>query len=361
MAHSPQRVAAHDVRGTSARGIARLEVERALSNSAARNPAAARARSRPSLALRSSGIRPRSGRTHPMRRSSQATCRRRSREDHRTAGVLGPEFEVDPNVLIPRPETEHLIEVARQRLGDRRGAALQVADVGTGSGCIAVALAREFPDAQIVATDISKAALEVASRNAVRHGVGDRIRMLQTDVLQSLLAADEAPETLFDLIISNPPYIGRTEQVVLATRGSRARTPPSAFRRRARPRHLSTAHPAGRNVAEPRRPVDRRAWLRLGQRIRQNHRRTIVLEAYSDHQRSGRHPAGARSQHIAQHQMPGPLLLARGTMKHVLDPSRFQVRENHRVKTQRLPDRSKTLLTALRKSTDSSCQSTPTN
>ena len=85
------------------------------------------------------------------------------------------EFEVNPSVLIPRPETEHLIEVALERLSNRRDEPLRIADVGTGSGCIAVALAREFPQAQIVATDISPAALEVARRNAARHGLQDRI------------------------------------------------------------------------------------------------------------------------------------------------------------------------------------------
>jgi release factor glutamine methyltransferase len=115
-------------------------------------------------------------------------------------------------VLIPRPETEHLIEVALDRLGQRREAPLRIADVGTGSGCIAVALAREFPEAQIVATDISPAALEVASRNAARHGVQNRLTMVRTNLLQSCLAASEPAAPLFDLIVSNPPYIGRAEQ-----------------------------------------------------------------------------------------------------------------------------------------------------
>src|SRR6202007_587412 len=94
----------------------------------------------------------------------------------------GLEFEVTPDVLIPRPETEHVIEVALDRLAVRElragrkqtltGEGLQIADIGTGSGCIAIALARELPAAQFVATDISQAGLEVAHRNVIRHAVG---------------------------------------------------------------------------------------------------------------------------------------------------------------------------------------------
>ena len=127
----------------------------------------------------------------------------------------GLEFEVNRDVLIPRPETEHLIEVALERLGSRglkinaAGAAnspLRVADVGTGSGCIAVALAREMPHAEIVAIDISEAALAVARRNATRHGVADQIQFIQSDFLVS--CREFAP---FDLIVSNPPYVDRDE------------------------------------------------------------------------------------------------------------------------------------------------------
>src|SRR5271169_4249381 len=90
----------------------------------------------------------------------------------------GLDFEVTPAVLIPRPETEHVIEVALERLGvgsdadsPHRKYPFRIADIGTGSGCIAIALAYELPSAQIIATDISAAALEVASRNAARHAV----------------------------------------------------------------------------------------------------------------------------------------------------------------------------------------------
>jgi len=125
----------------------------------------------------------------------------------------GIEFEVSPDVLIPRPETEHLIEVALARLGDsRRGAPLLAADVGTGSGCIAVALAKELPNAKISATDISSAALLVARRNAERHGVAGRITFLECNLL------DAAPvQVPFDLILSNPPYVARKDSPSLAT------------------------------------------------------------------------------------------------------------------------------------------------
>src|SRR6267143_1978375 len=117
----------------------------------------------------------------------------------------GLEFEVTPDVLIPRPETEHVIEVALDRLAGREirtgckqtfsGEGLQIADIGTGSGCIAVALAKELPGATIYATDISSAALAVARRNATRHSVSDRIHFLESSLL------DEASHLslLFDL------------------------------------------------------------------------------------------------------------------------------------------------------------------
>src|SRR5438552_4057717 len=105
----------------------------------------------------------------------------------------GLEFEVTPDVLIPRPETEQVIEVALDRLAVRElragrkqtftGEGLQIADIGTGSGCIAIALAKELPQASIFATDISPAALTVARRNATRHGVSDRIHFIESNLL----------------------------------------------------------------------------------------------------------------------------------------------------------------------------------
>src|ERR1700688_4526475 len=137
----------------------------------------------------------------------------------------GLDFEVTPDVLIPRPETEHLIEVAMERLGlgsaagsPRRKEKFRIADVGTGSGCIAISLAQEFPNAQIFATDISVAALEVARRNAARHGVDSRVEFIECNWMdafprQSPVTRHQAPR--FDLIASNPPYIGRQEAASL--------------------------------------------------------------------------------------------------------------------------------------------------
>ena len=146
----------------------------------------------------------------------------------------GLEFEVTPAVLIPRPETEHVVEVALERLGARGikldmatgepSPALRVADVGTGSGCLAVSLAHELPHAEIFATDISAEALEVAHRNAAHHRVSDRIHFHQTDLLEVLLHESR----LFDLIVSNPPYVARDEAASLQ-REVREHEPESAL------------------------------------------------------------------------------------------------------------------------------------
>jgi release factor glutamine methyltransferase len=133
----------------------------------------------------------------------------------------GLEFEVAPGVLIPRPETEHVVEVALERfsvkhghsfardtsLGAAAGGALRIADVGTGSGCLAIALAKEFPEATVMATDISATALDIARRNAARHGVSTRIEFHECSLLDDFLPSPLS----FDLIVSNPPYIARTE------------------------------------------------------------------------------------------------------------------------------------------------------
>jgi release factor glutamine methyltransferase len=162
----------------------------------------------------------------------------------------GLEFEVTPDVLIPRPETEHLIEVALDRLAVRElrsgrdpkltGEGLTIVDIGTGSGCIAIALAKELSTAQIYATDISPAALAVAQSNATRLGFSSRIQFLESNLFsafssspdsslyRSPVAGHRSPSSnqspitnhqslLFDLIISNPPYIGRREAPSLPT------------------------------------------------------------------------------------------------------------------------------------------------
>ena len=118
-------------------------------------------------------------------------------------------FEVTPDVLVPRPETETLVTAALERLPDAE-AELRVLDVGTGSGAVALALATERPKAQVVATDLSGAALAVAGRNAERLGLADRVAFAEGDLFEPL--AGER----FDLVISNPPYIGRGEADSLA-------------------------------------------------------------------------------------------------------------------------------------------------
>jgi release factor glutamine methyltransferase len=123
---------------------------------------------------------------------------------------FGLRLEVDPGVLIPRPETEQVVEHALSLIrGARR---LRILDVGTGSGCIALALKHERPDAEIFACDVSVQALEVARRNADRYG-GD-VHFFPCDILSS---DDETvlPASL-DLLISNPPYIPEGEAASLA-------------------------------------------------------------------------------------------------------------------------------------------------
>ncbi|WP_241697117.1 peptide chain release factor N(5)-glutamine methyltransferase [Mariprofundus sp. KV] len=120
-------------------------------------------------------------------------------------------FHVSPDVLIPRPETEHLIEALLEQFPDS-DAAYRFCDIGTGSGCIAITLACEYPQARIVATDISEAALRIARCNAERLNVSDRITFRHGDMLQPLQEEDGP----FDAIISNPPYVAKHEMDALA-------------------------------------------------------------------------------------------------------------------------------------------------
>jgi release factor glutamine methyltransferase len=115
----------------------------------------------------------------------------------------GLDFQLNPAVLIPRPETELLVDQGRAWLQANPGRN-RAADVGTGSGCIAVSLATHHPELHVTATDISAAALQTAHKNAARHSVAQRMRFVQAD----LLAALRGP---FDLICANPPYIPSTE------------------------------------------------------------------------------------------------------------------------------------------------------
>ncbi len=111
----------------------------------------------------------------------------------------GLDFEVTTDVLIPRPETELLIEAALKLAPPDP---FMICDVGTGSGCISIVLAHQRQNAQIVAVDISGAALQVAKRNARKHHVSDRIQFVVSDCFASL-----DPQHLFDMVVSNPPYV----------------------------------------------------------------------------------------------------------------------------------------------------------
>ena len=120
---------------------------------------------------------------------------------------FGLPFFVTSDVLIPRPETEHLVEAAIARL--QHHPAPRIADVGTGSGAIAVALAHALPHAEVIALDISPAALGVAMRNAQRNHVAHRIRFVESDLLAAIQGES------FDAIVSNPPYIAFSERPTL--------------------------------------------------------------------------------------------------------------------------------------------------
>lgn len=124
-------------------------------------------------------------------------------------------FAVGPGVLIPRPETELLVEKALERaraVADREGA-VRIIDLGTGSGCIAISLAKHLPEASVVAVDLSSEALKWAERNSAAHGVGSRIELVEHDFRNSPLPSWRGG---FDLAVSNPPYIRNGEWAGLA-------------------------------------------------------------------------------------------------------------------------------------------------
>ncbi|MEE9405242.1 MAG: peptide chain release factor N(5)-glutamine methyltransferase [Algisphaera sp.] len=121
------------------------------------------------------------------------------------APFFGLELEVNPAVLIPRPSTETLVEFVLQDARHREGNPIALADVCTGSGAVAVALAKHLPAASVVATDLSEPALEVARRNIIEHGVADQIDVRRGDLYAPLA------EARFDYLLSNPPYIRDAE------------------------------------------------------------------------------------------------------------------------------------------------------
>ena len=129
----------------------------------------------------------------------------------------GLDLIVSPAVLIPRPETEHVVETVlelatnnSQSTSQKSDTLLRIVDVGTGSGAIALSLANELPSAEIHATDISPEALEVAKANAARHDLSSRIHFHHGDLLAGL--SDIGPAADFDFVASNPPYVGESEE-----------------------------------------------------------------------------------------------------------------------------------------------------
>lgn len=122
------------------------------------------------------------------------------------------EFDVTPDVLIPRPETEHLVEaVIDWKKAQAATGPMRLLDVGTGSGCIAIALAAQITDLVCVASDVSEDALGVARRNATKHGLTDRIQFLQHNILNGSPALSGP----FDILVSNPPYVASNEITAL--------------------------------------------------------------------------------------------------------------------------------------------------
>jgi release factor glutamine methyltransferase len=116
-------------------------------------------------------------------------------------------FQVNNQVLIPRPETEHVVVSALEAVKSIEARPLRIMDIGTGSGCIAVTLAKHIDDCQIAATDLSDAALQVARTNAEAHGVSEQVRFLSGDLFEALPSGSGPVH----MIVSNPPYIGTSE------------------------------------------------------------------------------------------------------------------------------------------------------
>ena len=115
---------------------------------------------------------------------------------------------MSPVTLIPRPETEYLVELVIHKLKDKKSDELNICDIGTGCGCIAIVLAMNFNSAKIIATDISEKALILAKENSVLHNIEHRIGFLKSDLFENV-------NDKFDLIISNPPYVAESEKVNL--------------------------------------------------------------------------------------------------------------------------------------------------
>lgn len=127
-----------------------------------------------------------------------------------SCGFWSLDLKIDARALIPRPETEHLIDLAKSYASGEPERAWRIVDVGTGSGAIALALATELPNATILAIDRSADALELARENAEALDLRERVKFVQADLLAPLLAVPGAPRKV-DLVVSNPPYVGLTD------------------------------------------------------------------------------------------------------------------------------------------------------
>lgn len=123
----------------------------------------------------------------------------------------GLTFKVDQNVLIPRPETEELVDWIIKNSNENQG--LRILDIGTGSGCIAISLAKQLPDAEVYALDISKKALQVALYNAKLNKVS--IQFIEQDILKTNVTLKGADNLQFDIIVSNPPYVRASEKAAI--------------------------------------------------------------------------------------------------------------------------------------------------
>ena len=121
-----------------------------------------------------------------------------------TVSFYGRTYQLTPDVLIPRPETEQLVDLAIQFAHEQQHKAPRICDLGTGSGVMAISLALELPDAAVVACDIDQRVLNVARRNAAMHGMSERIEFVEADMTSD---ADVQALGTFDIVVSNPPYI----------------------------------------------------------------------------------------------------------------------------------------------------------
>ena len=182
----------------------------------------------------------------------------------------GMTFEVGEGVLIPRPETEELVAAAAAEAV----AGTAALDVGTGSGCIAVSLARLIPDARVTAVDLSPQALAVARRNAVR--LGAEVRFVQADALAGL---HELPDAAFDLIVSNPPYVPQSDRAAMHVNVRDYEPPEALFVPDDDPQRFYRA--IGRAARRLLRP-DGQLWFEIYERLADETARLLADEGFGD-------------------------------------------------------------------------------